>query len=426
MTAPADWLGYAGPGGWLCNATVLTANGRLRECDLAVADGRIREMVPGQVGRRGWDCSAMLIMPGLTNAHFHGGSTLLRGLNAGLQVGDWEDESPAGREQARLFGWLDAEASDDEVGALVAHEYVEQLRQGVTFIADDGLAEGRAPVAAAAMHEVGIRGVVNAQDHAAELVQSDPGRYLAPLPDEDELTDTSLQAAVALAGRLDAARLAAHCLETESRRRRVLEQFGRSSVEVFAQAGLLRRGTVLYHCVHAQEADLAILAGSGAALVHCPVSNLFGGDVARTSQWLQHDLTVGIGTDFARTDMWEAIRLAYLLLRAQTGPSASALDVLGWATAGGQQAYGYPDRGRVEPGAAADLVFLDMARLAPIVDRPALATAAYAVLADTRPACIRAVLIDGRPVLTDGEPALVDAAAIACCRHEIVERVTGI
>ena len=409
----------------MCNATVLTPEGRLQECDLGVVAGRIGEMVPRLPGRRGWDCSGLLVIPGLANAHFHGASTLLRGLNAGLQLADWGDDSPAGREQTRLFGWLDEHASDEEVRALATYEYMEQVRQGVTFIADDGLAEGRAASLAAAMDEIGVRGVVNAHEQAVRLARTDPARYLAPLPDEDELTEQSLRDAVKLAERCGSARLATHCLETRARRDRVIKEFGRSSVEVLAEAGLLRRGTVLYHCVHAQEADLRILAATGVALVHCPVSNLFGGDVARTSLWLRHGLTVGIGTDFARTDLWEAIRVAYLLLRGQSGPGASALDVLGWATAGGQRAYGYTDCGRVEPGAAADLVLLDMSRLEPVVDRQELSTAAYAVLADARPSCVRHVLIGGLPVLTDAEPVLVDAGAIARRRHDLVKRVTG-
>ena len=201
--------------------------------------------------------------------------------------------------------------------------------------------------------------------------------------------------------------------------------FGRSTVQVFAQAGLLRRGTVLYHCVHTDEADLQALAASGAGLVHCPVSNLFGGDIAGTSRWMQYGLTAGIGTDFGRTDLWEAIRLAYLLIRGQSGPAASALDIFGWATAGGQHAYGYCDRGRVDPGAAADLVLLDMTRLRPMVDRPDLSTAAYAVLADTRPSCVRHVLIGGRPVLTDGQPVLVAADGLARRRRDLVHRLGG-
>jgi len=144
---------------------------------------------------------------------------------------------------------------------------------------------------------------------------------------------------------------------------------------------------------------VAALAASGAGLVHCPVSNLFGGDIAGTSQWMQYGLTAGIGTDFARTDLWDAVRLAYLLLRRQAGPTASALGIFGWATAGGQHAYGYSDRGRVDPGAAADLVLLDMTRLRPAVDRADLSTATYAVLADTRPSFSRGPFGDVRRVL---------------------------
>jgi len=420
-----QWFGESDRGGWLYGATVLTPEGRVRECDVAVVAGRIAEIVPRSRGRRGWDCSGSLIIPGLANAHFHGASTLLRGLNTGLQLADWGNESPAGREQQRLFDWLDEQASEQDVRTLAAYEYLAQLRQGVTFVADDGLAEGRAQSLAAAIDDVGIRGVVNAYEQAAELVVADPDRYLAALPNEDELTAGSLAEAVTFAGQLESARLATHCLETHARREKVHSGFGRSTIQVLADAGLLRRGTVLYHCVHTEDADLELLAACGTAVVHCPVSNLFGGDIAKTSHWHQYGLTTGIGTDFARTDLWDAVRLAYLLLRKQAGPAASAIDVLGWATEGGQKAYGFADRGRVEPGTAADLVMLDLSALAPIVDRPELSTAAYAVLADTRPSCVRHVMIAGRPVLVDGQPAAVDAAAVARRRHEVVRRACG-
>jgi cytosine/adenosine deaminase-related metal-dependent hydrolase len=168
-----------------------------------------------------------------------------------------------------------------------------------------------------------IRGVVNAYEQAAELLAADPGRYLAALPSEDELTAGSLAEAVTFAGRFESARLATHCLETHARREKVHASFGRSTIQVR------------------------------------------------------------------------------------------------------QKAYGYADRGRVEPGAAADLVMLDLSALAPIVDRPELSTAAYAVLADTRPSCVRHVMIAGRAVLLDGEPAAVDAAVVARRRHEVVRRACG-
>jgi hypothetical protein len=83
------WLGYADQGGWLCGATVLTPTDLLQELDLGVVDGRIAEFAPRKPGRRGWDCSGLLIVPGLANAHFRSASTLLRGVNAGLQLAAW-------------------------------------------------------------------------------------------------------------------------------------------------------------------------------------------------------------------------------------------------------------------------------------------------------------------------------------------------
>jgi 5-methylthioadenosine/S-adenosylhomocysteine deaminase len=83
----------------LCGVTVLTHDGRLAEGDLPIVAGRIGELIPASRGRRGWDCTGLLAIPGLANAHFHGGSTLLRGLNASLQLADWGDEKP-GRARA--------------------------------------------------------------------------------------------------------------------------------------------------------------------------------------------------------------------------------------------------------------------------------------------------------------------------------------
>ena len=85
---------------------------------------------------------------------------------------------------------------------------------------------------------------------------------------------------------------------------------------------------------------------------------------------LDSGVAVGLGTDGANCsdnqNAYEAMRYASMVSKVQspvTGDWASAEEVYRAATRGGAAALGWPELGRIEPGAAADLVFLDLGSL---------------------------------------------------------------
>ena len=107
---------------------------------------------------------------------------------------------------------------------------------------------------------------------------------------------------------------------------------------------------------------------SDAAVVHNPMSNLrIGSGVAPARAMLDAGLTLGIGTDASNTsdgqNMFEALRLAAFLSRiADPDPQQwlSAMDAFRAATAGSARVLGFAGIGQLEPGYAADIVFIDL------------------------------------------------------------------
>ncbi len=408
---------------WLAGVAFLRPDGRLGRGDVAVEDGVIAEISnPGARRPDALDCSPYVVLPGLTNAHFHSPSSVLRGLNVGLELYDWGGDSPQGRLQERLFRWLDEQASYDELAALCRREYVELLRQGVTFCADSGFAEGITPHQLAGVREeVGLRGCVDAYDAIDDV---GPDRFSAHLPEEEDLTVEALDAAARRRDALDPI-FTTHCLETDWRREKALADWGKSSVQVFADHGLLGRKTVLFHGCRMDDRDIAAVRAAGASVVHCPVSNLPStGLVAPTARWLDAGINVALGTDFANTNFWGVLRAAWMLLGQQ---GRRGLDVprtvLSMATLAGAVAYVRDDLGEIAAGRTADLVFLDAAALAPYVDRDDVSTVAHAILTQGRTEIVRHVMVGGRWVLRDGQPTLIDGAGIEEAYGDLVRQL---
>ena len=79
--------------------------------------------------------------------------------------------------------------------------------------------------------------------------------------------------------------------------------------------GLLGPRTVLAHGVHVTDADIALIAEAGAAIAHCPASNLkLASGFARITDLHTAGVTVSLGTDGAASandlDPFLAMRLA--------------------------------------------------------------------------------------------------------------------
>ncbi len=199
---------------------------------------------------------------------------------------------------------------------------------------------------------------------------------------------------------------------------------GATPTRILADAGLLDGSlpVVLGHGVHLDEADRTLVATAGAAVAHCPGSNLKLASGALPWQvWRDAGIRLGIGTDGCSSsndlDMWAAMRQAALLARLTAGRAdvASAREILRAATIDGAAALGLDDLvGSIEVGKRADLVLIDLdaPHLTPVHD-----IAALLVFAVGR-GDVCDVMVDGELVVRDRRSTRVDQAELlARCRE---------
>ncbi|MEW6635398.1 MAG: amidohydrolase family protein [Actinomycetota bacterium] len=415
------------------NATCLDEQMRFRRADVLVDGNRISSLSPpGSLGNgeasETLDCSEMLVIPGLVNAHYHSQASLGRGLFRGMPISEWgEESSEQGKLQARFFDLVDSGLSAEEMKTVCRKAYSELVRMGITFTQDSGLGEppGVERLLAEAMNEVGIRGIVDAYDEIERLHDRPDGlvAFGGHLPEEEDITDETLADAARQRKACPDVTFMTHCLETKWRREAVLENYGCSSVRLFAERGLLDGRTVLFHGVEMGDEDIRILAEHGASLAHCPVSNLAA--VAPVPRCLEMGVEVGLGTDFGSADIWEVMRVAHYLRKGRPD-ELDAETVFRMATIGGARAYGMEEYiGKIAEGHAADLVLIDGSGtgLLPIVELDSFTNRLHNLLMECRPHMIQGVMVAGEWVVEDGRLAKVDEEELDADYAAIARRV---
>jgi len=226
-----------------------------------------------------------------------------------------------------------------------------------------------------------------------------------------------LQAAGELARDFPDAFIHSHLAENRAEIGWVAELFpdARSYLDVYDHFGLLRERAVYAHCIHLDEADRRRLAQSGAAAAFCPTSNLYLGSglfdiAAADAAGLRFSTAtdVGGGTSFS---MLRTLDEARKVARLQ-GQDLSPLRAFYLATLGAARCLKLDDRiGRLEAGAEADFIVLDL-EATPLIARRTAAAAGLSdvlrilmTLGDDR--VIAATYILGRQVhgMTPGGPA---------------------
>ena len=126
--------------------------------------------------------------------------------------------------------------------------------------------------------------------------------------------------------------LCTHVSENAAENVEVQERYGASPTGMLERAGWLDGSVpvVFGHGVHLDEADRALSPPAGAAVAHCPGSNLKLASGALDWQvWRADGVRLGIGTDGTSSsndlDMWQAMRQAALLARLTSGARTSRL-----------------------------------------------------------------------------------------------------
>jgi 5-methylthioadenosine/S-adenosylhomocysteine deaminase len=130
---------------------------------------------------------------------------------------------------------------------------------------------------------------------------------------------------------------------------------------------ILDSRTLLVHAIWLDDADIGIVARSGAAVSHAPESAMkLGSGIARVPEFIQANIRIGLGTDGCASnnnqDMFQEMDTAAKLHKVSTlNPQAlKSRTVLEMATIGGAKAIGM-DRiiGSLVPGKQADILIVD-------------------------------------------------------------------
>jgi cytosine/adenosine deaminase-related metal-dependent hydrolase len=128
---------------------------------------------------------------------------------------------------------------------------------------------------------------------------------------------------------------------------------GRTPIEWLDQHGVLTERTLCIHAVQVTSEDIERLARSGAAVAHCPLSNLrHGHGAAPLEAFLARGIRVGLGTDsvvsVGRLDLLAEARVA------QRRAALSADRALELCTVQAARALGLDQIGSLRPGNWAD------------------------------------------------------------------------
>ncbi|MEM6623353.1 MAG: amidohydrolase family protein [Pseudomonadota bacterium] len=444
---------------------------RVEAADILIADGRIAAIEPpGSIDpARGqaMDAADRLIVPGLVNGHTHGHGALGKG-----QVGD----------RAPLEVFLTGSGASNGNRTIADKRLtarltaVELVRKGCTT-ACDLFVEYPAPsvegmtAVADAYHEVGMRAVVAPMMADRTLFEALPG-LLESLPETHRRraeamktapTETSLAAAEAvLTGwqhdrdrirpgvaptiplhcsdefMVGCARLAAdhdvplqtHLAETRTQHVLGRKRYGHSLTEHLEILGLLSPRFSAAHGIWLDEEDMKRIGGAGGGVIHNPMSNLrLGSGVARARLLLQAGVRLGIGTDASNTsdgqNMFEALRLAAYLSRICDADRTLWLDAgeaFEAATVGSAQILGFDKLGRLLPGWAADMLFLDLGHINYVPLRAPVLQLAFA----ENGAALRSVMIAGQMVMAEGEMLTIDEARLRADAEEARDRLDAL
>ncbi len=374
-----------------------------------------------------------VLVPGFINAHTHLFQSYLRGVHDDAVLEEWI--------RRVIWPWVEHFTPDDYRHATLLGA-LENLRSGVTTVAEHAYMTGgkeTVEAVADALAESGLRAQIAyafADQNYPRMLRETTDSVIAKLDHlrvQCERHATHLRAGVGpntlwgvsaplykLAGEYAAEHgLPMHCHVAETRLEveYTLQHYGRRNVETLADWGLLRPGMQMVHCVWLDADEVALAVGTGAALVHCPTSNMYLASGAAPA-WEAHQqrMPVMIGTDGPASnnsqDMLETLKMAACLAKVtRLDPTVMpARDLLHMATLGAAEQLGLGARcGSLTPGKDADVTRVDLRGLhcMPVHD-PASSLVYNAQIGD-----VRDVWVAGRRLLRGGEGVRHDFAAEA-------------
>lgn len=442
---------------------VLDATGFLGPADILVQRGKIAAIgapgmpVPGDAEII--DASRRLLHPGLVNAHTHGHGNLSRSMGdritLELLLASAPHTSPyQSIEEKRISATIGA-AEMLLKGCTACYDlFVEfplPTEEGIASVADAYTQAGMRAVIAPMMADMTLyEAIPGLMDALPSHLQTAVGPLGFPPWQEtlDRMRATlhNWQADRSIVRPAVAPTIPLHCRDefmiacrdlaseydvgihthlAESKVQSVVgvRRYGRSLTAHIEHLGLLSPRFVAAHGVWLDADEMKRIGAHGGSVAHNPASNMrLGNGVADAAGMLAAGVNLGIGTDAAtcndNLNMYEAMHFSAAASHAR-GPDTAqwitAPQVFAAATIGSARALGLDNIGRIAPGYAADIVFLNL-------DAPTLiplnAPVTQMVMAEDGTS-VEDVMVNGRFVVRNRKLLTVDLPALAARAAEL-------
>lgn len=353
------------------------------------------------------EAEGQAILPSFANVHCHAAMVLMRGLGDGLPLHAWLND---------IIWPMERRLTADHVYWGTLFGCLEMIRSGITAVFD---MYWQTPQCLRAFYESGIRAnfshpnIIPPGQPALAGLRRDLEEHLAlarSYPARIELsvgihalytTSPEMRAICRDFAEAHDLVVQTHVAETKRETDECLQATGKTPVEVFESEGLLNERFLGAHGVWLTDADRARLAQRGAAIAHCPSSNMklasgtFAEGAARRA-----GVRFGLGTDGAssnnRYDMFAEMRTAALLAKSATlDPVAcSAAEIYRTATVDGFRIFRL-DAGEIAVGKVADCILVDLDHTGLVPGHDLISDLVYAAT----PECVDTTICAGKVLM---------------------------
>ncbi|HPT16191.1 MAG TPA: amidohydrolase [Kiritimatiellia bacterium] len=381
--------------------------------DILIQNGRFARIEPAidllslSPSTQTLEAEGQAILPSFANVHCHAAMVLMRGLGDGLPLHAWLND---------IIWPMERRLTADHIYWGTLFGCLEMIRSGITAVFD---MYWQTPQCLRAFYESGIRAnfshpnIIPPGQPALAGLRRDLEEHLAlarSYPARIELSvgihalyTTSPEMRAICRDFADAHDLVVqtHVAETKRETDECLQATGKTPVEVFESEGLLNERFLGAHGVWLTDADRARLARRGAAIAHCPSSNMklasgtFAEGAARRA-----GVRFGLGTDGAssnnRYDMFAEMRTAALLAKSATlDPVAcSAAEIYRTATVDGFRIFRL-DAGEIAVGKVADCLLVDLDHTGLVPGHDLISDLVYAA----NPECVDTTICAGKVLM---------------------------
>jgi len=242
------------------------------------------------------------------------------------------------------------------------------------------------------------------------------------------LADETLEWAVGLARDLGVG-CHIHVAEDKADQQDSLKKSGLRVVERLAKAGVLGPRSIAVHCVHIDAYEMDALRQTGTWVVHNPRSNMNNAvGTAPVPALLRRGIGVGLGNDGFSNDMFQELKVAYLLHKQASGDPRvlPADDVLRLAVTNNAAlaaaifAAGTPSPfGTLAVGAHADVILLDYVPPTPLT----AANFPWHLVFGIAGSHVDTTIVGGRVLMRGRQLLTLDEAAIAARARVLAQRL---